>query len=113
MLNLKIDAANAEPRDVAPASEEDGFQTPCTLHGVMAGLSGGSLGYVFGFGERRKDSAGLRGHPLHCGAGSAPGLARPGPVAGRACRPDGAPPLVCLQAATGCATAPRARGSCH
>eukprot|EP00887_Chlorella_sp_A99_P007042 scaffold2.g7042.t1 len=49
VMSLKIDSRSSEPQDV-PAETQEGFQTPCTLHGVMAGLSGGSLGYLFGFG---------------------------------------------------------------
>ena len=29
----------------------DGGQMLCIMNGAMAGLSGGALGYVFGFGE--------------------------------------------------------------
>ena len=29
----------------------DGGQMLCIINGAMAGLSGGALGYVFGFGE--------------------------------------------------------------
>ena len=51
VIDLRMDSTNPEaPRDVLPV-DSDGFQTPCSLTGVMAGLSGGSLGYVFGFGE--------------------------------------------------------------
>lgn len=50
MLNLTIDGpyADAEVREVTPPSD-DGFKTPCSISGLMAGVSGGSLGYAFGF----------------------------------------------------------------
>ncbi len=36
--------------------QENASQLPCILNGAMAGLSGGALGYVFGFGaETRPD----------------------------------------------------------
>jgi hypothetical protein len=51
VMALRMDSSTPEaPREVQPPADS-GFQTPCTLTGVMAGLSGGSLGYVFGFGE--------------------------------------------------------------
>ena len=51
VMALRMDSSTPEsPREVQPPAG-GGFQTPCTLTGVMAGLSGGSLGYVFGFGE--------------------------------------------------------------
>lgn len=51
VLDLRMDSSTPEaPREVA-AEDSGGFQTPCTITGVMAGLSGGTLGYVFGFGE--------------------------------------------------------------
>lgn len=52
VLNLKIDGSypDAEVREVTPAST-DAFQTPCSVSGLMAGVSGGTLGYAFGFGE--------------------------------------------------------------
>lgn len=51
VLNLTIDGSfpDAEVREVNPVPK-DAFQTPCSISGVMAGLSGGSLGYLFGFG---------------------------------------------------------------
>ncbi|EFN53590.1 hypothetical protein CHLNCDRAFT_58549 [Chlorella variabilis] len=50
VLDLRMDSSTPEaPREVA-AEDSGGFQTPCTITGVMAGLSGGTLGYVFGFG---------------------------------------------------------------
>ena len=53
VLNLTIDGSfpEAEVRDATP-SADDGFKTPCSISGVMAGASGGALGYAFGFGER-------------------------------------------------------------
>ena len=51
MFSLKLDSATTEPREVQAGGDGDGFQTPCTISGAMAGLSGGALGYVFGFGE--------------------------------------------------------------
>jgi len=32
------------------SQDENASQLPCILNGAMAGLSGGCLGYVFGFG---------------------------------------------------------------
>jgi hypothetical protein len=49
VISLKMDAMDAEPREVVQPST-DAFQQPCTLVGITAGLSGGTLGYVFGFG---------------------------------------------------------------
>lgn len=53
VLSLTLDSRTAEPREAisAPTDAADGFQTPCSLHGLTAGLSGGSLGYLFGFGK--------------------------------------------------------------
>ena len=53
VLNLQIDASNseAEPREIV--EEIDAFQTPCSISGAMAGVSGGALGYAFGFGGRQ------------------------------------------------------------
>ena len=39
------------------------FQVPCSLNGLAAGASGGALGWVFGFGELRRDSGGGGGRP--------------------------------------------------
>lgn len=50
VMTLTMDSFDGEPREVTPPQEE-AFQTPCTLSGVAAGLSGGTLGYVFGFGK--------------------------------------------------------------
>lgn len=52
VMDLRMDASNpAAPRELtAQSADQAGFQTPCTVTGLMAGLSGGSLGYVFGFG---------------------------------------------------------------
>jgi import inner membrane translocase subunit TIM22 len=52
VLNLTIDGSfpNAEVREVTPPAP-DAFQTPCSISGLMAGVSGGSLGYAFGFCE--------------------------------------------------------------
>lgn len=38
------------------AAEHEGeaaFQTPCTMAGLNAGLSGGAMGFLFGFGEEK------------------------------------------------------------
>ncbi|KAK9804838.1 hypothetical protein WJX72_008146 [[Myrmecia] bisecta] len=43
---LPAEVDGAEPSS-APAEP---YELPCTLNGIMAGFSGGSLGYVFGFG---------------------------------------------------------------
>ena len=53
VLALKMDSKTAEPIEVKPASEtsESSWQTPCTISGLGAGLSGGALGYAFGFGK--------------------------------------------------------------
>lgn len=50
VLNLTIDGSypDAEVRENAPPSV-DAFQTPCSINGIMAGISGGTLGYAFGF----------------------------------------------------------------
>lgn len=52
VLNLTISGSldDAQVREVV--DNDESFKTPCTITGLMAGLSGGSLGYVFGFGER-------------------------------------------------------------
>ncbi len=51
VIDLRMDSSTPEaPREVAATAS---FSTPCTLQGCMAGLSGGALGYVFGFGEER------------------------------------------------------------
>lgn len=50
VLNLKMDSTTGEaPKEVATTG---GFEVPCTITGLGAGLRGGSLGWVFGFGER-------------------------------------------------------------
>lgn len=93
VLNLKIDGplSNAEVREVVEPSE-DAFQTPCTFAGLTAGLSGGALGYVFGFGRR----------PCHCSC-------LPHSTSAIACTAD--PPLaLAAQVATGCEIARRALG---
>lgn len=56
-LSLKMDATTetSGPREVAPADGESGFMVPCTVTGLGAGLSGGTLGWVMGFGECRGD----------------------------------------------------------
>lgn len=67
VLDLRMDSSTPEaPREVAATAS---FSTPCTIQGCMAGLSGGALGYVFGFGEgcqcHREDAVGvLRGDRL-------------------------------------------------
>ena len=48
VLELKLDGKTPEPVEVGP---DGGFQTPCSITGLGAGLSGGMLGYAFGFGE--------------------------------------------------------------
>lgn len=49
VLSLKMDSSTPEaPREVA---ESGTFQTPCSLSGLGAGVSGGTLGFVWGFGE--------------------------------------------------------------
>ena len=52
VLNLTIDGSfpDAQVRETVPAPV-DAFQTPCSINGVMAGISGGTLGYAFGFGK--------------------------------------------------------------
>lgn len=63
LLNLTIDGSfeDAQVRDVTRSSTSvghgeavtnKGFKTPCTIHGITAGLSGGALGYAFGFGKK-------------------------------------------------------------
>lgn len=53
VLELKLDSKTADGQPVEVAAGGDGgFQTPCTLTGVGAGVSGGSLGFVFGFGTQ-------------------------------------------------------------
>ena len=62
VFSLKLDSPEAEPREVQAGGDGgDGFQTPCTISGAMAGLSGGALGYVFGFGERAPPPGGRLG----------------------------------------------------
>jgi len=63
VLNLTIDGSypEAEVREIAPAPD-DAFQTPCSISGVMAGLSGGTLGYAFGFGKTPTPPT----HALNC-----------------------------------------------
>ena len=67
VMALRMDSSTPEsPREVQPPAD-GGFQTPCTLTGVMAGLSGGSLGYVFGFGEWQGAAAApASGFERHC-----------------------------------------------
>lgn len=49
VLSLKMDSSTPEaPREVA---ESGAFQTPCSISGLGAGVSGGMLGFVWGFGE--------------------------------------------------------------
>jgi hypothetical protein len=50
VLNLTIDGSfpDAQVRENVPPPV-DAFQTPCSVNGVMAGISGGTLGYAFGF----------------------------------------------------------------
>lgn len=51
VLKLTIDGSypNAEVREIQPASK-DSFQTPCSVNGLFAGMTGGSVGFLFGFG---------------------------------------------------------------
>lgn len=50
VLALRMDGSTGDaPREEAAPG---GYQTPCTLTGLGAGLSSGSLGWVFGFGEQ-------------------------------------------------------------
>ena len=53
VLNLTIDGsfADAQVRETVPPPA-DAFQTPCSVNGIMAGISGGTLGYAFGFGKK-------------------------------------------------------------
>ncbi|KAG7668646.1 hypothetical protein Ndes2526B_g03730 [Nannochloris sp. 'desiccata'] len=50
VLNLTIDGnfPDAQVRENVPPTT-DAFQTPCSVNGLMAGISGGTLGYAFGF----------------------------------------------------------------
>lgn len=52
VLTLKLDSqtSGVEPVQLGGDGQE-GFATPCTFTGLGAGLSGGLLGYVFGFGK--------------------------------------------------------------
>ncbi len=51
VLSLKMDSSTPEaPREVA---ESGSFQTPCSISGLGAGVSGGMLGFVWGYGEHR------------------------------------------------------------
>ena len=52
-LSLKMDATTetSGPCEVAPADGDGAFMVPCTVTGLGAGLSGGTLGWVMGFGE--------------------------------------------------------------
>lgn len=52
VLNLTIDGSfpGAQVRETVPPTV-DAFQTPCSVNGIMAGISGGTLGYAFGFGK--------------------------------------------------------------
>lgn len=50
VLNLTMDSTSEGPREVV-AADGAAFKTPCTLVGLGSGLSGGTLGWVFGFGE--------------------------------------------------------------
>ncbi len=49
VLQLKLDKADAEPSEIKQAA--DGSDMPCTINGLFAAFSGGSVGYFFGFGE--------------------------------------------------------------
>lgn len=52
VLTLTIDGShpNAEVRELKETPDV-AFETPCSISGLMAGLSGGTLGYAFGFCE--------------------------------------------------------------
>lgn len=51
VISMTMDESSVEPKEVSTTTVDEGFQTPCTLQGVMAGFSGGSLGFLFGFGK--------------------------------------------------------------
>lgn len=56
VMELRVDASNPDsPAFSEPGAEAARFSTPCSLTGLGAGISGGSLGWVFGFGKRRDD----------------------------------------------------------
>ena len=52
VLNLTIDGSypDAEVREIV-TEPVDAFQTPCSVNGLTAGISGGTVGYFFGFGK--------------------------------------------------------------
>lgn len=73
VLSLKMDSTTPEaPREVA---ESGAFQTPCSVTGLGAGVSGGMLGFVWGFGEPR---AGRRQVGCGGGVGCSVGLSHAG-----------------------------------
>ena len=45
------EAMSGTPPPAASTSGLPAMDVPCTLQGLGSGLSGGALGYVFGFGE--------------------------------------------------------------
>ena len=51
VISMTMDESSVEPKEVSTTTVDEGFQTPCTLQGVMAGFSGGTLGFLFGFGK--------------------------------------------------------------
>lgn len=56
VMELRVDASNPDsPTFSEPSAEPTRFSTPCSLTGVGAAISGGSLGWVFGFGEGLDD----------------------------------------------------------
>lgn len=52
VLNLTIDGSspNQEVREIK-SNPNPTYLTPCTINGLVAGASGGMLGYAFGFRE--------------------------------------------------------------
>lgn len=91
-LSLKMDATNetSGPSEVSPVDSESGFMVPCTVTGLGAGLSGGTLGWVMGFGETGcwLDCSCRYGTCQQAGRTLPP--AAPAPASG--CFPSGHPP---------------------
>ncbi|KAL4424237.1 hypothetical protein ABPG75_001538 [Micractinium tetrahymenae] len=51
VMELRVDASNPDcPACSEPGAAPAHFSTPCSLTGLGAGISGGALGWVFGFG---------------------------------------------------------------
>jgi hypothetical protein len=66
VLTLKMDSQTKEPVEVTPDGEP-AFLTPCSITGLGAGLSGGTVGYVLGFGKACLQSSGLeKVHEVAC-----------------------------------------------